>query len=146
MPYFIDSSALIKRYHYETGTEVIDEIIEKEYSQIFISSVTLIEVIATLRRKVKERKISKNRFLKLKGVFLYDVEKMYTLIPLDDSVLADALHIAEKYGCKSLDSLQLSSALKAKLIEGEIIFVCADKQLLKYAKKEGFETLNPENV
>ncbi len=144
MPYFMDSSALVKRYHQEIGTEVIDNIIETNYEQIFISSIALIEIIATLRRKVKERKISKNRFIKLKSAFLYDVEKRYTLIPLDDSVLADALHIAEKRGCKSLDSLQLASAIKTKLIDEKIIFVCADKQLLKYAKNEGFEVINPE--
>jgi len=145
MSYYMDSSALVKRYHYEIGTEKVDEIIdEMNGEEIFISSVTLIEIIATLRRKVKERKITKSRFLKLKSAFLYDVERRYTLIPLDDSLLTDALNIAEKYGTKSLDALQLASALKTKPVHPEIIFVSADKQLLKYAEKEGFKILNPE--
>ncbi len=144
MAYFFDSSAIIKRYHNEIGTEKVDKIVEGN-EEIYISSLALIETVATLRRKVKERKLTHNRFSKLKSAFLYDVEKRYTLIPIEDSLVVDALYLAEKYAMKSLDSLQLASALKVKTVEEEIIFVSADLQLLKYAEKEGFEILNPEN-
>jgi len=143
MDYFFDSSAIIKRYHRETGTEKVDEIVDG-IGEIYISSLALIETIATLRRKVKERKLTHNRFSKLKSAFLYDVEKRYALIPIEDSLVVDALYLAEKYAMKSLDSLQLASALKIKSVEEEIIFVSADLQLLKFAQKEGFEIFNPE--
>ncbi len=143
MTYFFDSSAIIKRYHNEIGTEKVDEIVDGS-GEIYISSLAMIETIATLRRKVKERKLTLNRFSKLKSAFLYDVEKRYTLIPIDDSLVVDALYLAEKYAMKSLDSLQLASALKIKSAEEEIIFVSVDLQLLKFAQKESFEILNPE--
>ena len=143
MAYFFDSSAVIKIYHKETGTEKVDEIVDGS-GEIYISSLALIETIATLRRKVKERKLTLNRFSKLKSAFLYDVEKRYTLIPIEDSLVVDALYLAEKYAMKSLDSLQLASALKIKSVEEEIIFVSADLQLLKFAQKENFKIFNPE--
>ena len=145
MPYFFDSSAVIKRYHKEIGMEKVDEIVEGD-GEIYISSFALIETIATLRRKVKERKLTLNRFSKLKNAFLYDVEKRYTLIPIEDSLVVDALYLAEKYAMKSLDSLQLASALRIKSVKEEIIFVSADLQLLKFAQKEGFKVLNPEKI
>ena len=140
--YYLDSSALVKRYHREVGTEIVDDIIEGG-AEIYISSITLIEIISTLKRKVKSRKISNSKYKLLKGAFLYDVENRFTLIPLDDSIVSDALRIAEKYGSKSLDSLHLAFANKVKAFQ-DIIFVSADIKLLKYASKEGFKILNPE--
>jgi len=142
--YYFDSSALIKRYHYELGTDVVDRIIENEDSEIYVSSISLIEVISTLRRKVKAHKITKAKFVKLKGAFLYEISHAFTLIPIDESIIVDAVHIAEKYGTKSLDSIHLASALRLKNITSNPIFVSSDKELIKYAYSEGFKIINPE--
>lgn len=49
--YFVDTSALFKRYIPEQGSDFIDRIFSKETS-IFISTVTLCEVISNIRRLV----------------------------------------------------------------------------------------------
>ena len=48
--YFIDTSALFKRYIPEAGTDILDDIF-KDIGTFYISDVTIIEVISNLKRK-----------------------------------------------------------------------------------------------
>ena len=45
--HFFDASALVKRYHEESGTSKVDEIFESD-SDIVIANITIVEVISAL--------------------------------------------------------------------------------------------------
>ena len=53
MIYYFDTSALVKRYHREVGTEIVDSIIESD-AEIYFSSIAIAETVSALVR-LKER-------------------------------------------------------------------------------------------
>jgi len=55
MRYYFDTSALLKRYIKESGSEVIDDTIDKAH-EILVSALTHIEAISALRRLLSEGK------------------------------------------------------------------------------------------
>jgi PIN domain nuclease of toxin-antitoxin system len=50
MPFFIDTSALFKRYQPEKGTDLVCRILEKSGQPLYISSISIIEIISNLKR------------------------------------------------------------------------------------------------
>ena len=144
--YFFDSSALIKRYHAEIGTDKIDEIIEQQNNEIIISSLALSEVTSAFNRKKHEGKINPDLFTDILIEFYREVLDKFTMISLDDSLLSQSMELILNRNLRTLDSLQLSAALSIFqiLVETKFVFVCADKKLIEAAKQEGLETLNPE--
>jgi len=142
MIYYFDTSALVKRYHREEGTEVVDKIIEGE-SPIYFSTIAIAETISALRKLKSMRKISRKMYEKLVGVFFGEVEKRFVIVPLDDSQILTTIKMIEKHNLRTLDALHLAVASEIKIM-GDVIFVSSDKKLLLAAKKEGFGILNPE--
>ncbi len=71
--YFLDSSALAKRYHVERGTDVVDRLLREPGSRCFISRLTLTEVQSVFARKVREGFITEDEFELLRRRLLTDV-------------------------------------------------------------------------
>ena len=66
--YFLDSSALVKRYHRESGSPDVDQLLAAPDNQIIISRLALVELhssFARLVRKKKKKKRGQNYFLKI---------------------------------------------------------------------------------
>lgn len=53
--YFLDTSALVKRYHSEKGTDRIDKIFSQDDRAIVISSISLTEMVSAFNRKKEEK-------------------------------------------------------------------------------------------
>ena len=71
--YFIDTSALFKRYISEPGTEKIDTLFEGE-GLLIISHLTMVEFISNLKRLLDVDKVLDNDlFNAIKSVFLNDI-------------------------------------------------------------------------
>jgi predicted nucleic acid-binding protein len=144
MPFFIDTSALFKRYQVEEGTEKICQIIENKDQSVFISSITIIEVISNLKRLFEIDKITTEEQFQFQRSFFYRDIDNFGITVLDitpeDIIRADNL-ILKKY-MKPVDSIQLAIALN--LPADNLTFVCADQNLCEIAKAEGLLILNPE--
>ena len=52
--YFFDTSALVKRYHVEEGSEKVDEIFNDTEGIFAIVSITIAEFTSVFARKLKE--------------------------------------------------------------------------------------------
>ncbi|HAP93530.1 MAG TPA: hypothetical protein DCM26_02755 [Desulfotomaculum sp.] len=92
--YFLDTSALFKRYVTEKSSSAIDNLFEQRTS-VFISEITLCEVISNLRRLVDVDKIIKeDEFEQLKTTFLGDVgDEILELIELTPGIVGFKLTI-----------------------------------------------------
>jgi len=72
------------------------------------------------------------------------MELQYFVIPVDVSVFTQARSLVNAYPLRSLDAIQLASALHARrIVEQSITFVTADKQLRTAASNEGFTVEDP---
>jgi predicted nucleic acid-binding protein len=136
MNYFFDTSALIKNYIEETGSEKVSALME-EAEEIFVSEITIIECFSTLKRILSERLIRESDYLHLKDEIQYDFGFLSKVGISPES----CEQLIDKYQLKSLDSIQLAASLS---VSDEIdTFICCDKKLLKAAEAENLETLNP---
>jgi predicted nucleic acid-binding protein len=143
MPFFIDTSALFKRYQPEQGTDIVCNILENAKQPVFISSISIIEVISNLKRLLEIDKITTEDQFKQQRSFFYQDINALGLTVLDvtaeDIIRAESL-ILKRY-MKALDSIQLAIALN--LQEDDITFVSSDQRLSKIAELEGLLALTP---
>lgn len=140
--YFLDTSALFKRYVQEEGSETVDILFNKEENIFLISSITICEVVSNLRRLVDvDRLISEKEFDLIKATFLGEIaDGLLELTQLTTNIILESLEIISKKYVTPLDAIQLATALS---LPEKPVFVCADKKLLRIAKDSGLEVLNP---
>ena len=144
--YFCDTSAIIKLYHAEIGTDCMESIFSDNQCVIIISELTLVEFDSSVLKKIRTGDITdsaKNESIKN---FKKDCQDRFLVNPLDSRIIRSARKIINKYGNKlsirTLDALQLGSCLVEEW-EG-LHFVCADVHLNKICSLEGLLTINPE--
>lgn len=140
--YFIDTSALVKRYHQEKGTEKIDEIFESKEKIIFISNLAVSEFTSAINRKKFEGEITESDLNLVLSRFFTDVMEILTIVGVTDSHVISSSDLILEYNLKALDSLQLATAVRLK--ELDAIFISADEKLCEAARKEGLNVVNPE--
>ena len=63
--YFLDSSALVKHYHQESGSSTVDELFNTTGNRFFVSRLALVEIHSTFARLVREAIITETDFDKL---------------------------------------------------------------------------------
>ena len=136
---FFDTSALLKRYLKETGTEKVDSLFDSA-ALIIVSSTAQLECASAFQRLLKTNYIDQEKYSKLKEDIAIDFS-FFHIVEFDTNVREECLNVIDKYPLKSLDTIQLASALQAlKEIDS---FVVSDKQLKIYAAKEGFTIIDP---
>jgi uncharacterized protein len=148
MTFFLDTSALIKLYHQEVGTERVEEIFEQTENTLVISELAVVEFYSSLARRVRMREITPEAQAEAIQNLDKDCVQRFVVDPLGSLVLQRAKDLLRKYGnsksLRSLDALQLAGCLVA-LTRGELTFVSADSRLVDIAQLEGLLTLNPES-
>lgn len=150
MVYFFDTSALVKRYHREMGTEVVETAFDDSETDCLISDLGVIELYSAFAKKVRTGELSKSGFEHLVQVFGRDVlDGTLRIRSLGAGDKRSAVVLLETYGTskslRTLDALQL--AVMINLGPGRITDVyCADQQFLDVIEQEGFSVVNPENA
>jgi predicted nucleic acid-binding protein len=143
--YFLDSSAFIKLFVQEAGTDTIIRLMETtEDNRKLISAGTQLEVYAALKRRERDGGISTEDSEAARGILRAEAARMVQQ-PLNPAVLEAARQLLDRHELRSADALQLGAAVVAReMFQGmEITYVSADQRLLNAAKTEHFETLNP---
>lgn len=148
--YYLDASALVKRYAAEGGSDWILAITDPTSNHtIIFSELSLAEVAAALAAKqrapqgvtVEERDRALSRFLQ-------DCSEHFLLLRADRGIIDQAVNLTQSHRLRGYDAVHLSTALVANtdLVEQEhapLVFVAGDKDLLAAAQAEGLETNTP---
>ncbi len=101
-------------------------------------------MFSAFARRYREKHLSAGDLARQRADFLLHVEKEYLTIALERQVLIDARDLVTKYPLRSLDAIQLASALRAaQLLAEPMTFVSADRNLLSVAATDGFGTDDP---
>jgi predicted nucleic acid-binding protein len=146
--YFLDTSALVKRYHPEAGTPIVDQLFSAVGAEIIISRIGLAEIVSAFALKVRTGTIAISNFEQYRRQVHRDVRTRAIRVArmiVRHFQLADELlsRYATKQRLRTLDALQLAVAVDLKsrgLIDA---FVCADDVLCQLAKSEGLSVVNP---
>mgnify|MGYP003376606216 FL=1 len=145
---FFDTSALLKRYIDETGSERVRALIQTSPGPMFISAITRIGMACAFARRELEGSFSSTTRDRLWEAFRFDSVHHFRFIRVGIETLAAAEQLAFRYSLRAYDAVQLASAQFAirrlrKIGRQGVIFLSADARLLGFAKSEGFTILNP---
>jgi uncharacterized protein len=143
--YFLDSTAFVKLFVQEPGTDTIIRLMEAtEDNRKLISAGTPLEVYAALRRRERVGGIAPEDSKAALGILRVEAARMVQQ-PLNPAVLEAARQALDQHELRSTEALQLGAAMVAReMFQGmQIVFVSADPRLLQAASQEHFETLNP---
>jgi len=140
--YFIDTSALFKRYIPEQGTEEIDNIFNQD-GTFYISDMTIIEVVSNLKRKNEiTKELDDILYKKIKSEFFNDIAQGKIKISgVLSGTIIEAIHLIDQRYITPIDSLQLAAALQLSSKQGDMVFICSDKKLGILAEKCGLKSL-----
>jgi predicted nucleic acid-binding protein len=145
--YYFDSSALVKRYALETGTDWIKRLCEKEGNVQAIAHIGLVELAAALASKQRGGFLSLDEYDQLLAELVQDTQADYLLIAIDKVVIDYAIALTRRHKLRGYDAIHLTYALALQQIlaaEGwpALTFVAADNDLLTAASAEGLSTDN----
>ena len=150
--YFLDASAVVKRYADEAGSAWVRQITDPQaQNTILLSEITLAEVTAALAAKQRAPKgITLEHRNRVLSRFFQDCDEHFTLVSIDRSVIDRAVDLAQRYRLRAYDAVQLATALEASAITQAqalpaLTFVAADTDLLTAAAAEHLSVENPLN-
>jgi hypothetical protein len=146
--YFIDTSALVKRYHPEAGTPAIDRVFAERDADILISRVALVEIVSAFALKVRSGAITAMQFEQYRRQVHRDVRHRtirVARIAVRHFQLADELlcRHGRSQRLRTLDALQLAVAIDLNSQGLAVTLLCADDVVCVLAKVEGVSVLNP---
>jgi uncharacterized protein len=149
--YYLDASALVKRYAPEIGSRWIVEITDPGADTvIFLSEITLAEVAAALAAKHRsDRGFNAEQRDRALSRFLQECADHLILLQVDRYVIDLAVEMTQSYSLRGYDAVQLASGLMAHrdlAAQGyrSVAFVAADRRLLAAANAVGLAVENPQ--
>lgn len=145
--YFLDTSALVKRYRVEAGTPIIDQLFTQS-APLVISRLGIVETVSALAMKVRIGELSTGDYDVARKKFIGDISgRSLSVSRIFASHFRAAERLVDHYGksrrLRTLDALQLSMALDLMRLGKIDTVVCADSILCEIAALESLKTLNP---
>ena len=110
--YYFDTSAILKRYRNELGTDVVDRLFDSPQgdSQFYISFRTILELTSSILRLVKGGQLSQSVADDMLARFSQDIPDTFRLAPLTDAILNGAVTVVGRQQLRSGDAIHLATA------------------------------------
>jgi predicted nucleic acid-binding protein len=146
---FMDSSAVVKRYVQETGSVWVGILfIAVPVNEITIVSITGVEVVAAITRRVRGGTITPADAASSCALFLADLGADYQAIAVTDVLLSQAIRLAQLHSLRGYDVVHLAAANEVNRLSvtagtAPILFVSADQELNAAARSEGLAVDDP---
>jgi predicted nucleic acid-binding protein len=134
MRVFFDTSAFVKRYVEEPGSDKVMKIC-MEAEHIVLSIICLPEIISTLDRLVREAKLSDDEYQHVKNLLFDDFEDV-EVCEITTEVIKYTIGCLDQHPLRAMDALHLGCALVVK----PDVFVSSDQRQIEAAGREGLNT------
>lgn len=147
--YYFDSSALVKRYVAETGTDWVNRVCDVAAGHILYTvRISGAEIVAALFLRTRTGTLAVSDAQTAATRFKADFRHRYQIIEVTEALVDLAMELAERNDLRGYDAVQLAAALalqttRASLSLSPITFVCADNRLNVVAVAEGLPVENP---
>lgn len=149
---FIDASALVKRYHPERGSEVVEllfnELFVENEAFISVSALGLAETVSVLVRKRNRGDLPAKGFQMAQARLTVETSR-FLVPPLSNIVVSHSLSFIGKHSINAGDAICLFQAVswqnlvRLQEMSSQVIFMTSDKRLLRAAQTEGLLVLDP---
>ncbi|NGZ09433.1 MAG: PIN domain-containing protein [Nitrospira sp. LK70] len=132
--FYWDTSALVKQYITEQGTEAIQQ---WQAESAATSMIAFTEVHSAVMRRRRDGTLSESIARSILRAFRQDWSS-YLKVPVHEGVITRGAALIERHKLRTLDAIHLASALGLREEVGEAVeLIAADGDLLKAASAEG---------
>jgi predicted nucleic acid-binding protein len=149
--FFVDSSALVKRYVLETGTAWVRGLTRQSPSRlIYIAHITAVEVTCAVARRRKGKTLTPPRASSILRRFRQHLAARYIVIEVTPDLLDEAMRLGNAHALRAYDAVQLAVALEVNRSHqadgfGPVTLISADQALNDAATAEGFTVEDPRS-
>lgn len=144
MIYFFDTSALVKYYTNEIGSEQVTAIIQDSETYVFISELTCIEIKSSFATKCRTGQITQQEWKVATQSFDDSLANFY-IEPINTIICRNAEQLIQtfaiQYALRTLDAIQL--ATYQQLVYPTVILASADERLNALARELTHVIWNP---
>jgi predicted nucleic acid-binding protein len=147
--YYLDSSALGKRYVQETGTDWVRMLIDPKADHTLLTArITMVEIYSALARRKREGSVPAADCDTASRAFTAHSATDYDFVELDLTTVNLSRNLLNRHPLRAYDAVQLASALMANQVLqsanlSPLVFVSADNRLNDAALAEGLTVDNP---
>jgi uncharacterized protein len=149
--YFLDSSALVKRYAAETGTAWVTGLVDPAAGNlILVARITGVETVAAVARKRRGNLLSAAGAAASLAALRKELDGLFLTVEVTAALLTAAMDLAERHALRGYDAVQLAAALEAggerlQLGLAPLTLVTADRELLAAGTAEGLAVDDPNS-
>ncbi len=149
--YFLDSSALVKRYIQETGSAWVQTLCQQTHPEdLYIARIAGAEVVSAIARRGRAGHLSPRELAAALDRFQQDFATGYEIIEMSPAIITRAMHFARTRFLRGYDAVQLSVAsglhdLRQVLGLAVLTLISADNDLNAAAISEGMTIENPNS-
>lgn len=149
--FYLDASALAKRYAPEPGSVLMDQLFASvPPDRLYVLTVGIAEVVSVLVRKNNLGRLTVGRLHQ--AIVEVGTEIVVAVglrrIAVDRTLVSAALSLILTHSLNGTDALVLRSALSSASSHrsggDELVLLASDQRLLRAAQAEGLVTFNPE--
>ena len=147
--YYLDTSALMKRYVPEEGSDVVRELFEglTDSDALIISQLAILEMNSAATRLLESRQTTQREYQRMLNQFERDIDYYdFTIMPVRNELVISAIDVVREYSLRALDALHFTSAtIIARLTSDNqnLVMVSADGKLLEACESYGILVLDP---
>jgi predicted nucleic acid-binding protein len=144
--YYLDSSALVKLYIREAGTERMLALAGRAAGhQLAVLALVQVEVRSAFRRRQRAGEVGGRLVDELLAAFERHMETRFLRQVITDTMLDIACRLLDQHTLSAFDAIQLAGYFAIKTAAGRDapVFVCADRELLAAAEAHGVPVLDP---
>lgn len=147
--YFLDSSAIAKRYVAEVGSAWTVSLTDPSSRNVcWLAAVTRVEVVAGLYRRHRMGHLTAVDAQRSAGAFLHECAVAFRVLTIDSATLDSAIKLIGTHPVRAYDAIQLAAALRLRTEYERVglpplIFVSSDQALNRAAAAEGLVVEDP---
>jgi hypothetical protein len=136
--YFLDTSALVKRYLMESGSDTVRALFRRRH-RIVVSRIAYAELIAAIARASREGVITETA----RNSVFSRIDNDFSALEVTElrrALMETIPRLVLRHPLRAYDAVQLASALLWKERRTVVEFWGADNRLLEAAQTEGLRT------
>lgn len=147
--YYLDTSAAVKRYVDEVGSDWLRTRVDPaRYPLLIASQLLIVEMVSAFARRLREGSVTQVDYDQMVQSFRDDCRNQYQIVEVSDPILNLACELIERHPLRAYDAMHLATAIVIhRFLQTHhlpaVTLLCADDRLVNAATAEGLLADNP---
>lgn len=142
--FYLDTTALVKHYHLELGSRVVDDLIHHPGHAVVLGEPTISDLYAMLNRRVETGEITRDDYFTTVVTFEAEIAQgRFQFLEVDAATLKNIRVLILRHNRLGVQQ-GLHLALSMEMLALKPTVVSTDPVLLLASEAEGLKAMNPE--